>query len=126
MPHRLEDLERHLRADPAIDPDDVDAGALERLHHLARFLGAEGEAVFRERHLGDDRQVGRLFRGAHRRQQLGEIGEGLQHEEVGAAFEQGGDLFLEGRCRLGDRDPADRLELLADGPDRPGEEDGLA
>jgi len=126
VPHRLENLERHLRTDPAIDPDDVDAGTLERLHHLARFLRAEGEAIFGEGHLGDDRQVGRFLRRADRREQLGEIGEGLQHEEIGAAFEQGRDLFLEGGRRLGDRNAADGLELLADGPDRPGEEDRLA
>ena len=122
----LENLERHLRTDPAVDTDDVDAGTLERLHHLARFLRAQREAVFGEGHLGDDRQVGRFLRRADGREQLGEIGEGLQHQEVSAAFEQGRDLFLECCRRLSDRDAADRLELLADGADRPGEEDRLA
>src|SRR5207302_6452805 len=124
--HRLEDFERDLRTDPAVDPDDVDAGALERLDNLARFLRAEREAILGEGHLGDDRQVGGFLRRAHGREQLGKIGKSLENQEIGAAFEQGGDLFLEGRRRLGDRDAADRLELLADGADRPGEEDRLA
>src|SRR5205814_4145314 len=38
MPHRLEYLERDLGADPAVDADDVDAGPLQRLDHLAGFL----------------------------------------------------------------------------------------
>src|SRR2546425_1142499 len=48
------------------------------------------------------------------------------HGEGGAAFEQRGDLFLEGGRRLGDRDAADRLELLTDGADRPRDKDWLA
>src|SRR5438309_278671 len=119
-------FEGDLWTDPAVDAHDVDPGAFERLHHLARFLRAEGETIFGEGHLRDDWQVGRPLRRTDGGEQLGEIGERLQHQEIGAAFEERGDLFLEGRRRLGNCDAADRLELLADGADRSGEEDWLA
>ena len=53
--HRLQHLERDLRADTAVDTDDVDPSLLEGLDHLGRFLGAQGQAVLREGHLGNDR-----------------------------------------------------------------------
>src|SRR5207237_6953023 len=58
--------------------------------------------------------------------EFGQVGEGLQHQEVGAAFEERGDLFFEGRRGLDDADPPDRLELLADRADRAGEKDRVA
>ena len=126
LAHGLQHLKGDLGPDPAVDADDVDARPLQRLDHLAGFLRAQGEAVFGERHLGHDRQVGRVSRGGDRGQEFGQVGEGLQHQEVGPAFEEGCDLFFEGRRRLGDADAPDRLELLADRADRAGQEDRLA
>src|SRR2546423_5816423 len=63
MAHGFEHLERDLGTDPAVDADDVDARAFERLDHLARFLRAQGEAVFGEGHLGHDRKIGGFGRG---------------------------------------------------------------
>src|SRR2546430_2227152 len=75
---------------------------------------------------GGDRLAGRTSRGSDGRQEFGQVGEGLQHQQVGTAFEECRDLFFEGRGRLGDADPPDRLELLADRADRAGDEDLLA
>src|SRR5438034_1266768 len=88
-----------------------------------RVFGAPG---FSEGHLSDDREVGGLLRRGDCGQEFGQVGEGLEHEEVGTAFEERGDLFFEGRRCLGDTDAADRLELLTDRPDRSGNEDLLA
>ena len=126
LPHGFQYLERDLGSNPAVDADDIDACPLERLDHLARFLGAQGEAIFGEGHLGHDRQVGGLLRSGDGGQEFGQVGEGLEHQEVSAAFEERGDLFFEGRRCLGDADAPDRLELLADRPDRSGDEDLLA
>ena len=97
--HPLEGVDRGTRAGAAVDPDHVHAGGDERRGRHLRARAVGEREVLAERERRDDRDVGGLASLLDREQQLVEIRERLEHEDVGAAFEQAVDVLPEDRPR---------------------------
>ena len=77
-----------------------------------------GVAVFLGRHLRDDRQVADRAHAANRGADLVDVAEGLEHEEIDAAFDERARLLGEVLLRLVDAGLAPGLDANAERTDR--------
>jgi hypothetical protein len=90
-----------LRSERAVHADDVRAGERERPERVGDRLSEGGAAVGEERHLRDERDLGR--QAAHRAHRLGRLeqaAEGLEEDQVDAGLEQRARLLLEDLAHL--------------------------
>ena len=93
--HPLERLEHRRGPDAAVQADDVGAARFELGHERLGRRAVEAVAVLFGGHLRDDRQVADAAHRADRRADLVHVAEGLEHEQIDAAFEQRRGLLAE-------------------------------
>jgi hypothetical protein len=108
-----------LRADAAVDADDGGAGLDERAHRQRGGVAVQRLPVGAERHLRDDRNVGRdALDRTQRREHFVQILKRLDDERVATTFEQALRGHAERRFGLGRRDRSERFQRLPQGPHR--------
>ena len=99
--HLLDRLENDLRADRAIEPDDVGAPCVQRTRDIFRCRAEWCEPIGADRHLRDDRNARiELARGANRLLDLVQVAEGLEEKDVDSAFAETLELLPEIGARL--------------------------
>ena len=114
--HPAQRVERRAGADTAVDPEGIDAGRRQSSRDELR-CAAIGEAkLFAERHRGDDRQAGGGPDLAGRQQQLVEVVEGLEDQQVHAAFEEPVELLAKHGPGGGVADPQVAVRGATSGP----------
>ncbi len=91
----LDRLEHRRRTDAAVEPDDIRSPALELGHERLRRRAVARVAIFLGRHLGNDRQVADRAHATNGSADLVDVAEGLEHEQVDAAVDEGTRLLGE-------------------------------
>jgi hypothetical protein len=118
--HRLDNLEDPLRADGAVHADHRRSGRSQGRYDLFRLVAQSSTAVFREAHLGDDRQVTHSARRLNRNQDLPQVAKGFKHQQVGPLLQKRADLLCENLARHVGGKVAIRFEDRAEGSDGTG------
>ena len=112
--HRLERIDAGRRAGPAVHPDRVRARRRQRVRGRPRTAPVDEHELLAEGQRGDDRKVGGEPGLVHRQHELVEVGERLEHDQVGPTLEQALDLLAErgpgGRLRDDRHAPRRRTE----------------
>src|SRR5581483_7808877 len=115
----LDGFQHGRRTDAAVAADYVGAPVRQLGPESLRARAVEAIAVFINRDLGHDGDVGVDFaRGPDRLAQLVQVAEGLQDQKVHAAFHQRGNLLDERRARFVKRGFPQRLDAHAQWPYR--------
>ena len=92
--HRADHVQDTLGADSAVGAQDIQVQGLQCAHHPRNVLPGQGLELFGEGELPDDGKVADPLRGPDRDAQLLHVGEGLEQEQVYAAFQQSLRLLL--------------------------------
>ena len=108
--HDFDGFQHGLRADRAVEADDIRTPLLEAGRDLRSRIPERGDVFFRDAHERDDRLVRSLAHAKDRFAHFLEPVECLQNEEIDSAFLQGMCLSGEASTSFAERDPADRLD----------------
>ena len=102
----------------------VSAPAFNPRRKTLRGRAVEAVSVFVDGDVGHHRNLGiHVARRQNRLVQFFDVAEGLQHQQVNAAFDQGGDLFAEGGAGFLERGLAQRFNADPERTDRSGDPD---
>ena len=127
--HLLDGLENRLRADGAVETDDVGAPCVERARDVFRRRAVRRATVGADRHLRDDRAWSdRLSRAARIACSIScEVGERLEDEQIDAAVDAAPAICSRKIARASSRARRSvRLEANAERTDRAGDEHVVA
>jgi hypothetical protein len=122
----LHRLQHRLRALAAVRAHHGDVPVLEGTHDVLRLVAVERGPLFREGHRHRDGQRAHGADGGDGGPGLVESGDGLDREEVHAAFGQAFRLLAVGGHGLVEGDVAERLQRLSQRPIEPATRPGWA
>src|ERR1041384_6706807 len=104
--HLLDRVEYNRRANATVQADDVCPPLIYARREYFSSRSERRVSVQLNGYLRDDRQIAEIAHGPNRLLQFGNIGKGLEHEQIDATFEQSGNLIRKHSFRFIERSRA--------------------